>query len=303
MIKYRGGKAKELPELLPHVPKFRGRYIEPFFGGGAMYFHLSPKDAIINDINSRLIGFYTAVRDNYHGLMTELREIETAYRANRLDFEERKAKHPDERIPDANESLYYRLRDMYNGITTSNYSQAALYYFINKTSYSGMIRFNAKGEFNVPYGRYRHFNIELITPYHSQLLSTTEIINLNYSKVFKQAAADDFIFLDPPYDCVFSDYGNNEYKGGFGEDAHRCLAEDFRNLGCKALMVIGGTPFIRDLYKGMIVDEYDKSYAVNIRNRFQAEAKHIIITNYGNLKEQNHPKQNSLFCDLSQDSI
>lgn len=283
MIKYRGGKSKELPRLLPHVPKFRGRYIEPFFGGGAMYFHLCHKNAVINDINQRLIGFYTAVRDNYPELMAELNDIGASYTANRLDFEQRKALHPNERVPDANEELYYRLRDMYNGITKSTYSQAALYYFINKTAYSGMIRFNAKGEFNVPYGRYRHFNIGLITPYHSQLLSTIEILNVDYSRIFEQASSDNFIFLDPPYDCVFSDYGNNEYKEGFGEEEHRRLAEDFRNLRCKALMVIGGTPFIRGLYKGLIVDEYDKSYAVNIRNRFQAEAKHIIITNYGNI--------------------
>lgn len=268
-----------------------------------MYFHLCPKDAIINDINSRLIGFYTAVRDSYATLTAELKEIETSYTANRIAFEDFKALHPDERVPDANEALYYSLRDMYNGITESTYSQAALYYFINKTSYSGMIRFNAKGEFNVPYGRYRHFNTELITSHHSRLLSTADILNLDYNSIFARASAEDFIFLDPPYDCVFSDYGNSEYKEGFGEDAHRRLAEDFRNLECKALMVIGGTPFIRNLYKGMIVDEYDKSYAVNIRNRFQAEAKHIIITNYGNIKEQTHPKQNSLFCDLPQDSI
>lgn len=286
IIKYRGGKSKELPQLLPHIPDFKGRYIEPFFGGGAMYFHLQSKNAIINDINQNLIDFYRSVRDRYDALKAELKNIEDQYSANRHRFEALKTLNPNERVDDENETLYYLLRDMYNGLTEATFSKAALYYFINKTAYSGMIRFNAKGEFNVPYGRYRNFNTDLITPAHHDQLASTEIYNSDYSRIFNLAQTDDFVFLDPPYDCVFSDYGNMEHKEGFGEDNHRQLAEDFKNLSCKALIVIGGTPLTRELYKGRIVDEYDKSYAVNIRNRFQSEAKHIIVTNYGNIKEQ-----------------
>jgi len=96
------------------------------------------------------------------------------------------------------------------------------------------------------------------------------------------AEVDDFIFLDPPYDCVFSDYGNESYKEGFGEEEHRRLASDFKNLSCKALLVIGKTSLTEELYGKYIVEEYNKSYAVNIRNRFKADAKHIIVTNYQN---------------------
>jgi DNA adenine methylase len=63
LIKYRGGKSKEIPQLIKHIPKYSGRYIEPFFGGGALYFYLEPKKAIINDINSKLMAFYLGVRD------------------------------------------------------------------------------------------------------------------------------------------------------------------------------------------------------------------------------------------------
>ena len=94
------------------------------------------------------------------------------------------------------------------------------------------------------------------------------------------ADENDFIFLDPPYDCIFSDYGNENYKEGFGEDEHRRLANDFRNLSGKALLVIGKTSLTEELYGKYIIEEYDKSYAVNIRNRFKADAKHIIVTNY-----------------------
>ena len=268
-----------------------------------MFFHLQPQKAIINDINRPLITFYLGVRDNYHALKAELKGLEKIYAQNRLKFEELKAHSPSEQVADENETVYYRLRDMYNGLVQSDFSMAALYYFINKTAYSGMIRFNSKGEFNVPYGRYRNFNTDLITKEHQQLLSGTDIYNTDYSVVFNQASTDDFIFLDPPYDCVFSDYGNAEYADGFGEENHRRLAEEFRNLPCKSLMVIGGTSLTRELYRGFIVAEYDKSYSVNIRNRFQAEAKHIIVTNYGNPKKQTCTKQNTLFCDFTEDAI
>ena len=66
IIKYRGGKSKEIPQILPYIPQFTGRYIEPFFGGGALFFYLEPSNAIINDINENLINFYNDVRNNYY---------------------------------------------------------------------------------------------------------------------------------------------------------------------------------------------------------------------------------------------
>lgn len=280
LIKYRGGKTREIPQIMEHIPMFTGRYVEPFFGGGALFFHLEPRQAVINDVNSKLIGFYRGVRDDYVKLRSELDEVEAIYAGNRKEFDALKSLHPDERVEDKNEALYYRLRDMFNGTADREYSDALLYYFINKTAYSGMIRYNARGEFNVPFGRYRYLNTKSVTPLHSQLLKRAELFNADYSEIFDMCREDDFVFLDPPYDCVFSDYGNEEYKDGFNEDDHRRLAADFANLPCKALMVIGGTPLTEELYKGYIVDEYEKNYAVNIRNRFKSSAKHFVIANY-----------------------
>lgn len=169
---------------------------------------------------------------------------------------------------------------MFNDLTDKTYSDAVLYYYINKTAYSGMIRYNAKGEFNVPFGRYAHLNTSSVTLYHSRLLQRAEIFNVDYSRIFEMCNEDDFVFLDPPYDCVFSDYGNEQYKDGFNEDSHRRLAQDFANLPCKAMMVIGKTPLTEELYGNNIVDEYQKSYAVNIRNRFKSAATHIVVANY-----------------------
>lgn len=280
LIKYRGGKSKEIPYFIHRIPHYEGRYIEPFFGGGALYFHLEPQRAVINDINSKLMNFYRGVRDNYPQLRTELDEIEQIYNANRLQYELNKKQNPEERVTDENEALYYELRDMFNHITPRRYSEALLYYFINKTAYSGMIRYNAKGEFNVPFGRYAHLNTSCITQQHSQLLATAEIFNRDYRQIFAMADETDFMFLDPPYDCVFSDYGNQEYREGFTDENHIQLAADFINLPCKALLVIGKTPLTERLYGGMIIDEYEKTYAVNIRNRFRSGATHILVANY-----------------------
>ena len=285
LVKYRGGKSKEIPYIQKHIPKFQGRYIEPFFGGGALYFHLEPKRAIINDINSKLISFYEGVKFNYSTLRTELDEIGKFYELNRKKFDKLKSKNPENRIEDKNEELYYLIRNMFNGLIDKKYSDALLYFFINKTAYSGMIRYNAKGEFNVPFGRYTNLNTSLITKRHSDLLANTEIFNTDYKNIFEMAEADDFVFLDPPYDCIFSDYGNKEYKEGFNEDNHVSLAHDFRNLKCKALLVIGRTPLTEKLYGDMIIDEYDKTYAVNIRNRFKSIASHILVSNYGTINK------------------
>lgn len=187
--------------------------------------------------------FYKGVQKEFEPLKDELSEIEEVYKINRRKFEELKSKNPTERVKDDNELLYYQMRDMFNGLSEKKFSDPLLYFFINKTAYSGMVRSNSKGEFNVPYGRYKNLNTSLVTEAHHKLLQNVEIFNTDYKAVFEMAIKDDFMFLDPPYDCVFSDYGNSEYKDGFTEDDHRELAERYKNLNCKALMVIGRTPF------------------------------------------------------------
>lgn len=245
-----------------------------------MYFHLEPKKAIINDINTKLIDFYKAVKCNFNPLRKELDEVELLYLKNQKEFDELRMENPNEKIINKNEDMYYRMRSMFNGISPKEYSDALLYYYINKTAYSGMIRYNSKGEFNVPFGRYSTLNTKSVTLSHSKLLESTEIYNTNYFDIFNMCNSGDFVFLDPPYDCVFSDYGNKEYKDGFNEDNHRKLSEDFKNLPCKAMMVIGKTPLTEELYGNNIVDEYKKNYSVNIRNRFKSDAIHIIVTNW-----------------------
>ena len=279
MLKYRGGKTREIPELARFIPSEYDRYIEPFFGGGALYFHIAPEKAIINDLNSGLMRFYQGVRDDFDAVKSDLSKMQEKYEGNRRDFESLKAKTPEARVEDKNEEEYYRIRDMFNGLSKNMYSWAALYFYINKTAYSGMIRYNKNGEFNVPYGRYKHLNTACVTKEHSRLLQGAEVFTGDYQSVFDMCTEDDFVFLDPPYDCVFSDYGNPELGGAFSEEEHRRLACAFFDLPCKALLVIGKTDLTESLYGKSIIHEYDKKYAVNIRNRFKSVSKHILVTN------------------------
>ncbi len=280
MFKYRGDKSKEIDRFINNMPKDYSGYIEPFLGGGALYFHLQPDKAIVNDINFKLFSFYKEMQKEYPLARKQLDKLQKIYEENQTIYERLKKRHPEEKVENKNEILYYLMRDAFNHKIETEYLDAVVYFFINKTAYSGMIRYNANGEYNVPFGRYKNFNTKLISDEHYKLLQRTEIYNYDYSKIFDMAEKDDFIFLDPPYDCIFSDYGNDNYKDGFGEKEHRRLANDFRNLSVKALLVIGKTPLTEELYGKYIVEAYDKSYAVNIRNRFKSDAKHIIVTNY-----------------------
>lgn len=268
VLKYRGGKSREILRFLQYIPDNFNRYIEPFFGGGAVFFYLEPDNAIINDLNGRLMMFYQQLRDDYPAMRIQLDELQRQYEVNQAEYKRLKALSPDERVPNANEDLYYKIRELFNHPDDS-FLDGVLYFFINKTAYSGMIRYNNSGEYNVPFGRYPNLNTHLVTAQHSELLQRAELFNMDYRKIFDMAGEDDFIFLDPPYDCIFNDYGNIDMMNGFDETEHRRLAEDFRNLSCRALMVIGKTPLTEELYSGYIFDEYYKNYAVNIRNRLK----------------------------------
>lgn len=279
VLKYRGGKSREIPRFLKYIPDDFNRYIEPFFGGGAVFFYLEPNDAIINDVNARLVTFYKQLRDNYPEMRSQLDALQTQYEKNQTEYKKNKSLEPDKHVINPNEELYYNMRKLFNH-PDDTFLDGVLYFFINKTAYSGMIRYNNSGEYNVPFGRYPNFNTNLVTEQHSKLLQQAKLYNVDYSRIFDMAEENDFIFLDPPYDCVFNDYGNIDMMNGFDEGEHRRLAEDFRNLHCRALMIIGKTPLTEELYGEYIYDEYYKNYSVNIKNRFNNNKMHIVVKNY-----------------------
>lgn len=99
VLKYRGGKSREIPRFLQYIPDDFNRYIEPFFGGGAVYFYLEPENAIINDVNTRLMIFYRQLRDNYPEMRAQLDTLQQLYEENQARYKRLKAQTPDERVP------------------------------------------------------------------------------------------------------------------------------------------------------------------------------------------------------------
>lgn len=287
MLKYSGGKSRELHIInpknfdlfsTPHIPKFK-RFVEPFVGGGSLFFDLAPNPAIINDVNSKLVNFYRDVRDNYDLMIAELTQIKEIYDTNTKTIQDLLNDAPNSTYIHPNQTLFYELRKEFNA-PTGKWLEGTIYYFINKTVFSGAMRFNDKGELNQSFSFYPSFNIS-ITKEHSTLLQNTEIYNDDYAKIFDLLQSDDFVFLDPPYDCVFYQYGNIKTLDASNEDFQRRLASDYKNLYCPALMVISKTPLIQELYAPYIKQTYDKKYSMNFKNQNKTPiVEHVIIKNY-----------------------
>ena len=184
LVKYRGGKSKEIPSFIKYVPEQFDTYFEPFFGGGAVFFHLEPQKAVVNDVNAKLMTFYLDVKEKYDIVRQQLNELQAIYESNQTEYMRIKALNPCERVENKNEALYYELRDMFNHKIESRYLDSVVYYFINKTAYSGMIRYNTQGEYNVPFGRYQNFNTQLVTQEHHELLQRASLFAGDYSLIF-----------------------------------------------------------------------------------------------------------------------
>ena len=279
IIKYCGGKRREIKYFAKYFPDSFETYYEPFLGGGAVFFEFMPKNAFLSDSNCQLMDFYKDFSRHYTRIRRELEALAAEFRLNQREYELEKTINPKEHVVNRNENRYYLFRSAMNGHRYCDYSSATIYYYINRLAYAGLTRFNSKGEFNAPFGHYKKFSIENADLSHAQLLQQAELKCCKYKYAFERACGADstknFMFLDPPYDGVFSDYGTP-----FGEKEHRELAQDFRNLSCKALMVIGKTPLTEELYRGLIKDEYGVKYAIDIKNRMPRNNGHLIVTNY-----------------------
>ena len=255
IVKWSGGKRDELSQILPHVPVFT-RYIEPFIGGGAVYFHLNPTDAVIADVHEDLIALYKTIAAGRGP------EISTF-----MD------EHPN------TEEVYYQVRD--DMIPTNDFERACKFYYERKTCYRGMLRYNKKGKFNIPFGRYKTMSYkDLVDERYHTLLARTDIRTCGFEQIFRDFNdPENFVFLDPPYDSEFTDYGYCKFE----QDKQIELAECFKTTKNKCLMIIGKTDFIVSLYEKYIVGEFDKKYAFKLhsgRIGNEINTKHLIIKNY-----------------------
>ncbi len=144
-----------------------------------------------------------------------------------------------------------------------------------------MLRYNRNGKFNIPFGRYKTVNYsDLQNSDYGTLLARTTVLCKSFEHIFENYNDENnFMFLDPPYDSEFTDYGYCQ----FGKEEQRKLAKCFKETKIKCLMVIGKTPFIEELYQGFIVEEYDKKYRFKLyagRVGDEINTKHLVIKNY-----------------------
>jgi DNA adenine methylase len=278
IIKWTGGKRREIKQFKEYYPDSFDTFVEPFFGGGATYFDLEHDGpAVIADAHEELINFYKVMKKGqgeqlYNMCVNPWHQLEKGRKKTDVGT-----------LPEGfrvqDEKTYYYVRDYYQ--PKNALQEAFQFYFLRKSCYRGMLRYGTKGNFNIPYGRYKSINFaDLKKPEYTEILQNTKIEKWSFEKVFKKYGPDKnaFFFLDPPYDSEFSNY-----KHAFGQREHKLLAEEFKKAKAKCMLVIGKSDLIDELYKGQIRAQYLKKYAFKLRDgRVGKEINniHYIITNY-----------------------
>lgn len=261
-VKWAGGKGQLIPQFEPLFPKTGWDfYIEPFVGGGAVFFHLLPRKAVLIDSNEELINFYIVVRDELEALLDDLR------------------KHKN------NAEYYYYIRSLDPGFLTP-VERASRFLYLNKTGYNGLWRVNSQGKHNVPFGRYK--NPKIVDEPNLRLvrdaLKRAELLCGDFSLVLDYARPGTFIYLDPPYHPLSDTANFTSYTAdAFGPDDQRRLAGVFRELdkkGCLVMLSNSDTPFIRELYAEYDIQVVYARRAINCRGDRRGPITELVIRNY-----------------------
>lgn len=268
IVKWVGGKRQLLDEIEKRLPTKFNIYHEPFFGGGALLFHLQPKKAVINDINDELMTTYQVVKDNPIELLASLGKHQ-----NTPEY------FYSMRDKDRNEQAFSEM---------SIIEKASRLVYLNKTCYNGLFRVNAAGQFNTPFGGYKNPNIvnKPVILAVSEYLNTNaiEIVSSDFEMVLKKAKENDFIYLDPPYDPISDTAAFTGYnEGGFDKDEqlrlfNACL--DLNNRGVMFMQSNSATDFIINLYKDFKIDIVKARRNVNSNAAGRSEIDEVIIRNY-----------------------
>lgn len=229
-LKWAGGKAQLLDELLTQAPDEYNQYIEPFIGGGAMFFAMCPASGVIADSNPELINVYRCVRDSLVKVIEHLLPLKNS------------------------EKMFYEVRSLrFDDLEPAHAAARTLY--LNRTCYNGLYRVNRQGHFNVPFGRYKNPRIcdaEMLYQ-ASEALQGSKIIECDYKKVLRDCAKPgDFVFLDPPYLPIsqYADFKRYTKEQFYEEDHHELAAEVKRlqRLGCHVLLTNSNHPLVHELY-------------------------------------------------------
>ena len=273
-VKWAGGKRQIIEKLKVYVPEEYDTYYEPFIGGGALFFELSPKKAVINDSNEELINVYKVLcdEDKFSKMVRVLNGHETNH----------------------SEEYYYELRNKDRSKKTferlADYTRAARTIYLNKACFNGLYRVNSKGEFNVPFGKktkvntYEGSNLNLISYYLTN--NKIEILNKDFEEAVSTAKKGDFIYFDPPYDSDTSIF-NNYTEDGFGKEEQVRLARVFKELsdrGCYVMLSNHNTKLINELYSDFNIHVIEAKRNINANGKKRGKVEEVIITNYENKK-------------------
>ena len=283
-LKWAGGKGQLIEEIDARLPKREieageiDTYLEPFVGGGAVFFHIAQNYHEIErfylfDVNEDLVNCYNAVKENVGALIDQLNALQRKFL--RKDQEERK-------------DFYYRVRDDFN----SDRDPAKLI-FLNKTCYNGLYRVNRKGEFNVPFGGYEKpaicdaKNLRV----GSELLQKAEIICADFEGSETYIDGSTFAYFDPPYRPISRTAGFTSYaKEEFGEEAQIRLAQFCRRIAARGARFLvsnsdpknedPGDNFFEDHYERFTIGRVKAARAINCKGSARGLINEVLITNY-----------------------
>lgn len=295
-LKWAGGKTQLLEQFKEFFPlELKDgaikNYYEPFLGSGAVFFFIAQnypiKKAYLSDINEDLVLTFNVVQKNVYELIEELAILKKNY----LSKSEQKQ-----------EAIFYEIRNLFNTerekIDFNRYNnnwirRAAKLIFLNKTCFNGLFRLNKKGEFNVPFGRYKNPKIldeeNLISA--SNVLEIAEIFLTDFENIKKKIKDNFFIYFDPPYRPISETASFTSYsKYDFTDEDQKRLAKFYRDLGINGnkLMLSNSDPknenpddhFFEELYSKFRIQRIKANRMINCNGNKRGKINELLITNY-----------------------
>lgn len=278
-LKWAGGKRQLLPQLLHAVGAAGdfGNYHEPFLGGGALFFAMTRngfllgRDSFLSDINQNLVDTYVGVRDH----------VETV-----IGLLERHSDHHSKRY-------FYQVRTQ---VPDDIAQKAARIIYLNRTCFNGLYRENGKGEFNVPFGRYKNplicdeNNLRAV----SEALRPVCVSAKSFDQVLDDVRPEDLVYFDPPYAPISKTSDFTSYaKGGFGCREHEKLAElavHLAHLGVKVVVSNSFTDFTKSLYKHFYIRPVLANRIVGSFVERRGEIAEILATSFPPFRETSSSK-------------
>ena len=271
-VKWAGGKRQIIDKLKQYIPDEFNTYYEPFVGGGALLFELSPKNAVINDSNKELMNVYSVLCNEEK--FKKMCSVLNSYEANH------------------SEEFFYELRNKDRHKKTfnrlSDYTRAARTIYLNKACFNGLYRVNSKDEFNVPFGKKTKVNTydgsNLITVSNYLTMNNVKIQCVDFEESVKTAKKGDFVYFDPPYDSDTATF-NSYTEEGFGKDEQRRLATVFKDLDERGVYVMlsnHNTILVKELYKDYHIYVIEAKRNINSNGKKRGKVEEVIITNFIN---------------------